>query len=154
VLLLWLQTKPAPAMRAAVLGVCAGLCFGLSATFSKPVINDLHVSIAHTAADWRTWALLGFGFTGFVIQQLSLATGQLAPAMAAVSVSNPAVSVLLGIALYHERLTRPGLHVGVAILALVAAFAGAVMITLANRETEIPGAAPDLAMTSADVAPA
>lgn len=131
-LLLWLQTGPAPAMRAAVLGVCAGLCFGLSATFSKLVINDLHLSIAHTAADWRTWALLGFGFMGFVIQQLSLATGH-------------------GIALYHERLTRPGWHVGVAILALFSAFAGAVVITLANRETEIPGAAPDLAMTSADV---
>jgi drug/metabolite transporter (DMT)-like permease len=153
VLLLWLHTKPAPATRAAVLGVCAGLYFGLSATFAKPVINDLHTSIAHTAADWRTWALLGFGFVAFLIQQLSLATGQLAPAMAAVSVSNPAVSVLLGIALYEERLTRPGWHIGVAIVALLTAFAGAVIITLANRETEIPGAARDRASSFATAPP-
>ena len=138
--LLWLRSKSSPALRAAVLGVCAGLYFGLSATFSKPVINDLHVSIGQAAGDWRTWALLGFGFIAFIIQQMSLATGQLAPAMAAVSVSNPAVSVLLGILLFDERLTRPGWHVLVAVLALIASLAGAVMITLANSETEMPGA--------------
>src|SRR5262245_20612076 len=138
-LLLWLRTKTAPALRAAVLGVCAGLFFGLSATFSKPVINDLHISLGDAATDWRTWALLGFGFMGFVVQQLSLATGQLAPAMAAVSVSNPAVSGILGIILFEERLTRPGWHVLVALTALLGALAGATMITLANRETELPG---------------
>ena len=85
-LLLWLHTKTSRALRAAVLGVCAGLFYGLSASFAKPVINDLHVSIGEAAGDWETWALLGFGFIAFVIQQMSLATGQLAPAMAAVSV--------------------------------------------------------------------
>ena len=147
-LLLWLHGKGAPALRAAVLGVCAGLFFGLSATFAKPVLNDLHVSVGEAAGDWRAWALLGFGFAGFLIQQLSLATGQLAPAMAAVSVSNPAVSVLLGILLYEERLTPPDWHIVVAFGALLAALGGAVLITLANRETEMPdgvaaGQAPD-----------
>ena len=141
VLMLWLRTKSAPALRAAVLGLCAGLLFGLSATFAKPVINDLHDGIAAAAEDWRTWALLGFGFAAFLIQQLSLATGQLAPAMAAVSVSNPAISVILGLLLFQERLTRPGWHVVVAGAALVAALGGAILITLANRETPMPGQA-------------
>jgi drug/metabolite transporter (DMT)-like permease len=139
-LLAWLRSKQAPALRAAVLGVCAGLYFGLSATFTKPVINDLHVSVAQAVGDWRTWALLGFGLVAFIIQQMSLATGQLAPAMAAVSVSNPAVSVILGIALFEEKLTRPGWHVLVAAAALIASLAGAVIITLANRETQMPDA--------------
>jgi drug/metabolite transporter (DMT)-like permease len=139
-LLLWLRVQESPAVRAAVLGVCAGLFYGLSASFAKPVINDLHVSIGEAAGDWETWALLGFGFIAFVVQQLSLATGQLAPAMAAVSVANPAVSVILGIVLFAERLTRPGWHVIVAIAALIAALGGAVLITLANRETPMPGA--------------
>jgi drug/metabolite transporter (DMT)-like permease len=142
-LLIWLRGKTAPELRAAVLGVCAGLFFGLSATFTKPVLNDLHVSIGEAAGDWRTWALLGFGFIAFVIQQLSLATGQLAPAMATVSVSNPAISVLLGIVLFDERLTRPPWHVAVAGAALLMALAGAVQITLANKETEVPQASPE-----------
>jgi len=139
-LLVWLRSKTAPALRAAVLGVCAGLFFGLSAVFTKPVLNDLHVSVGEAAGDWRTWALLGFGFVAFLIQQMSLATGQLAAAMAAVSVSNPAVSVLLGIVLYDERLTRPGWHVVVALTALLVALGGAALITLATRETEVPDA--------------
>lgn len=136
--LLWLPVKTAT-VRAAALGTCAGLLFGMSATFAKPVLADLHVGIADAASDWRTWALLGFGFAGFVIQQLSLATGQLTPAMATVSVVNPAVSVILGILLFEERLTRPGWHVVVALTALLAALAGAALITLANRETPMPG---------------
>jgi drug/metabolite transporter (DMT)-like permease len=148
-LMLWLRTKTAPSLRAAVLGLCAGLLFGLSATFAKPVINDLHSGIAAAAGDWRTWALLGFGFVAFLLQQLSLATGQLAPAMAAVSVSNPAISVILGILLFEERLTRPGWHVIVAGAALLAALGGALLITLANRETQMPGQPPvkDSALT-------
>ena len=136
--MLWLRAGTAVSVRAAVLGLCAGLLFGLSAAFAKPVIDDLHAGIAEAAGDWRTWALLGFGFAGFLIQQLSLATGQLAPAMAAVSVANPAVSVVLGILLFEERLTRPGWHVVVAAAALLAALGGAVLITLANRETTVP----------------
>ncbi|HEY7619547.1 MAG TPA: DMT family transporter [Solirubrobacteraceae bacterium] len=139
VLLLWVRRQRAPALRAAVLGGCSGLLFGLSATFDKPVINDLHVSLGDAATDLATWALLGFGFAAFLIQQLSLGTGQLAPAMAAVSVANPGVSVVLGILLYEERLTRPAWHVLVAVTALLAALAGATIITLANRETEMPG---------------
>ena len=139
VVMLSLRTGTAPSVRAAALGVCAGLLFGLAACFAKPVIDDLRDGLAAAAGDWRTWALLGFGFAAFLIQQLSLATGQLAPAMAAVSVANPAISVILGILLFEERLTRPGWHVLVAAAALLAALGGAVLITLANRETTLPG---------------
>ena len=69
--------------------------------------------------------------------------------MAAVSVSNPAVSVILGLLLFQERLTRPAWHVVVAGAALLAALGGAILITLANRETPMPGQAtgPDGART-------
>jgi drug/metabolite transporter (DMT)-like permease len=139
VLMVWQRSTSSASWRAAVLGLCSGLLAGLAAAFAKPVLNDLHSGIAEAAQDWRTWALLGFGFGGFLIQQLSLATGQLAPAMAAVSVANPGISVLLGILLYEERLTRPGWHVVVALAALLAALGGAVLITMANRETPMPG---------------
>lgn len=139
-MLLWLREKQNPALRAAVYGICAGLFFGLSAMFTKPVLKELHVSLADVIGDWRTWALLGFGFIAFLIQQMSLATGQLAPAVASVSVSNPAISVILGIILFQEKLTRPTWHILIAFLALMAALWGAVMITMANKEIEMPGA--------------
>jgi drug/metabolite transporter (DMT)-like permease len=152
-LLLWLRSKSSQALRAAVFGVCAGLFYGLSASFAKPVIDALHVGIADAAEAWQTWALLGFGLVAFVLQQLSLATGQLAPAMAAVSVANPIVSVVLGIVLFEERLTRPAWHVLVAVVALLVALAGAVLITLANRETPMPGVETTPEASRADPAP-
>ena len=118
--------------------------FGLSATFDKPVIDDLHTSLGDAATSLALLGLVGFGFIAFLIQQLSLATGQLAPAMAVVSVANPGVSAVLGILPYEERLTRPTWHVLVAIAALLVALAGATVIALANRETQMPGeVAPD-----------
>ncbi len=128
-----------PAGKAAAFGVSAGLLFGLSASFAKTTIDQLSGGVLDVLGHPELYALLGIGLTAFAIQQLSLSTGQFAPAMAAVAVANPAISVILGVALFDEKLTRPDWHVLVAALALVAAFYGAYMITAANREREVPG---------------
>lgn len=134
-----LGSRSEPSRKAAALGVAAGLWFGLSATFTKETIEQLHHGLGYTLEHPEVYGLLGFGAVAFVVQQLSLATGQLAPAMAAVSVANPIISVLLGVLLFDERLTRPWWHVLVAALALLGALYGAVQITLSNRERAMPG---------------
>ena len=126
-------------MKAATFGVSAGLLFGLSASFAKTTIDQLSGGILDVLSHPEAYALVGIGLVAFGVQQLSLSTGQFAPAMAAVAVSNPAISVVLGVLLFEESLTRPAWHVLVARLALVAAFFGAYMITAANREREMPG---------------
>jgi hypothetical protein len=115
---------------AASLALVSAMCFALAAALQQRG----QFALAHAGAAVR-------GLAGLVrlVAVLSLATGQLAPAMAAVSVANPAISVILGILLFEERLTRPGWHVVVAAAALLAALGGAVLITLANRETQLPG---------------
>lgn len=138
-LAVWRGSAGAPTAKAALFGVAAGLWFGLSATFTKPTVEQLHVSVSDVLSNPEVYGLLGFGLIAFLVQQLSLATGQLAPAMAAVSVSNPVISVLLGVLMFDERLTRPTWHVLVAALALVFAMYGAVTITLANQERKVPG---------------
>ncbi len=133
-LVVWGRRAGAATTQAAALGAAAGVLFGLSATFTKTVVEELHVSVGEVLSNWSFYGLIGFGAIAFVIQQLSLAPGRLAPAMASVSVANPVVSVLLGILLFEERLTRPAWHVVVASLALLAALWGAVMITTGNEE--------------------
>ncbi len=139
VLLVIYGTRAAPAAKAAMFGVSAGLLFGLSASFAKTTIDQLSGGILDVLSHPEFYALVGIGLVAFVIQQLSLSTGQFAPAMAAVAVSNPAISVILGVLLFQESLTRPAWHVLVAVAALIAAFYGAYMITAANREREVPG---------------
>jgi drug/metabolite transporter (DMT)-like permease len=121
-------------MKAAVYGTVAGILFGLSAALTKPTLDFLHEGIDELLSHWEPYALAIAGVLGFVLQQVSLGTGRLAPSVATVSVANPVVSMLLGIFLLDERLSRPAWHVVVACIGLGLALAGAVVISVA-RET-------------------
>jgi drug/metabolite transporter (DMT)-like permease len=127
--------------KAAVYGTVAGILFGLSAALTKPTLTYLHAGISELLSHWEPYALAIAGVVGFVLQQVSLGTGKLAPSVATVSVANPVVGILLGILLLDERLSRPAWHIIVACVGLGLALAGAVFIALARQaeeETEEP----------------
>jgi drug/metabolite transporter (DMT)-like permease len=122
--------------RAALLGTIAGLLYGLSATLMKPVVEGVHAEgLADVIAGWEFWVWAAAGIVGFFVQQLSLATGQLVPSVATVSVANPVVSVLLGALVLQERLDKtPPWHAVVAVGALCLALLGAVVISSAREK--------------------
>jgi drug/metabolite transporter (DMT)-like permease len=128
-----------PTMKAAIYGTVAGMLFGLSAALTKPVVESLHDGISELLSNWETYVLAVAGVLGFILQQVSLGTGRLAPSVATVSVANPIVGILLGILILDERLSRPAWHVVVACIGLGLALVGAVVISLA-REAK-PGTA-------------
>src|SRR4051812_15284695 len=136
-------------MKAAGYGVASGMLFGLSAALTKPTLDWLHEGVGTMLSHWEPYALAIAGVLGFVLQQVSLGTGRLAPSVATVSVANPVVSVLLGALLLDERLERPLWHVVVAFVGLGIALAGAVLISLAHEarkdEATAPGGEPSVA---------
>jgi drug/metabolite transporter (DMT)-like permease len=130
--------------RAAVYGTVAGILFGLSAALTKPALEYLHDGLEVMLTHWEPYALAIAGVLGFVLQQVSLATGKLAPSVATVSVANPIVGILVGTLLFEERWSRPGWHIALAIAGLVLALAGAVLISIATeakKETKVRGEA-------------
>ena len=76
-------------MKAAVYGTVAGILFGLSSALTKPTLDYLHESVGTMLSHWQCYALAVAGVLGFVLQQVSLGTGRLAPSVATVSVANP-----------------------------------------------------------------
>jgi len=120
-------------MKAAVYGTVAGILFGLSSSLTKPTLDFLHESVATMLSHWECYALAVAGVLGFVLQQVSLGTGRLAPSVATVSVANPIVGILIGILLLDERLSRPGWHIFLAVVGLSVALIGAVVISLARE---------------------
>jgi drug/metabolite transporter (DMT)-like permease len=136
--------------KAAVYGTVAGILFGLSAALTKPTLDYLHASIGELLSHWEPYALAVAGVLGFVLQQVSLGTGKLAPSVATVSVANPVVGILLGILLLDERLSRPAWHILVACIGLGLALVGAVVIAVAREVggkpdesvASVPGTAP------------
>ncbi len=117
-------------MKAAVYGTVAGIMFGLSSALTKPTLDFLHESVGTMLSHWECYALAVAGVLGFVLQQVSLGTGRLAPSVATVSVANPIVGILIGVLLLDERLSRPGWHVLLAVVGLSFALVGAVVISL------------------------
>jgi drug/metabolite transporter (DMT)-like permease len=131
-------------LRAGIYGTVAGILFGLSAALTKPTLDYLHAGIEELLTHWEPYALAVAGILGFVLQQISLGTGKLAPSVATVSVANPIVGILLGIVLFDERLSRPAWHVVAACIGLGLALVGAVLISLAREGSgaEDPTGAP------------
>jgi uncharacterized membrane protein len=136
-------------LKAAVLGTIAGMLYGLSATLMKPVTEGLHTDgLADVLSGWEFWVMAVAGLVGFVVQQLSLATGRLVPSVATVSVANPVVSVLLGALVLQEALDKtPAWHAVVAIGSLAFALFGAVVISSSGEEET--AAEPSVATTAA-----
>ena len=122
-----------PSMKAALYGSVAGVLFGLSASLTKPTLNYLDDGVGEMLSHWQPYVLAFVGILGFVLQQISLGTGRLAPSVATVSTVNPFVSILIGTFLLDERLSRPTWHIVVAIVGLILALGGAVVISMATE---------------------
>jgi drug/metabolite transporter (DMT)-like permease len=117
------------AEKALVLGVAAGLCFGLQAAVTKTFVGEIGGGLAGLLSSWSVYVLIASALVGFVLQQSSLKTGVLAPAMASSNSVTLFSSVLLGIAVYGERLSKAGGgHAGLASLGLAVAILGIVLL--------------------------
>ena len=142
VVLLSFGSRGGLSMKAAVYGTVAGILFGLSAALTKPTLVGLHEGVGTMLSHWYCYALALTGVLGFVLQQVSLGTGRLAPSVATVSVANPVVGILVGILLLDERLSRPAWHVVLAVIGLGVALVGAVVISLAHEAAKEETPAP------------
>jgi drug/metabolite transporter (DMT)-like permease len=136
--LIALGSRGGPSAKAAVYGTAAGILFGLSAALTKTTVEYLHEGVGVMLEHWEPYALAVAGILGFVLQQVSLGTGRLAPSVATVSVANPVVGIMIGIVLLDERLARPTWHVVVAVVSLAFALVGAVLISLSEEARKSP----------------
>ncbi|WP_432843800.1 DMT family transporter [Dactylosporangium sp. CA-092794] len=95
-----------PLVRATVVSVAAGLCFAMSAVLMKLTAEDLlERGVAATAVDWPGYILAVTTLSGLLLEQGAFATGSLSAAVAAMTITNPVASYLLGVMLF--RVTPP-----------------------------------------------
>ena len=147
--LLYMGDRGRLSFKAATNGAVSGATAGLLAVMAKPVLAQLTSGgLSAVLTDPKTYLIAVLAVLGIVFQQFGLATGKLAPTVAAGSVANPLVAVVLGAALLQEHLARPEWRVVVALAALGMALAAAVVIANAQRHDtgEVPPqAAPETA---------
>ncbi len=123
--------------KAALYGACAGVLYGLSASLCKPTVEIFGDSgLGTVLTSWEFYAFAIAGILAFVIQQISLSTGNLAASVATVSVCNPLVSIVIGTLLLDERLEEPRWHKIVAYAGLALALVGAAAISMATESAK------------------
>ncbi len=114
------------ALQAAVLAVAAGATFGLTAALMKAMTGTFSGGITGALASWQLYAMIAAGLAGMFLVQSALNAGRLVAAQPGLTLTDPVVSVLWGVLVFHERV-RAGWF-----LALAAAgallIAGAVLV--------------------------
>lgn len=98
-----------PTEHAFAVAVAAGLCFALSAVMTKLTATDLvHNGIAATAVDWPGYTLAATTLLGLLLEQEAFRSGPLPVAMAAMTITNPIASYLIGVLAFDVAVTtRP-----------------------------------------------
>jgi drug/metabolite transporter (DMT)-like permease len=116
------------AARALLFGSAAGVGFALQASVTKEFMSQLGNGIGALLTSWTIYVLIGSAVVGFVLQQSSLKTGVLAPAMASSNAVTLFASVIFGITVFGEKLSDGNTRLAPALIGLVAALAGIVLL--------------------------
>ena len=135
------------ASRALLFGMAAGFGFALQSAVTKEFVGLVGHGLAGLFGSWEIYVLIASAVSGFVLQQSALKTGVLAPAIASSNAVTLFAGVILGITVFGESLARGDGRLVPAILGLVAALAGVVL--LAGAPPPVEGSATVAAPTDA-----
>ena len=129
------------AAKALTYGAAAGLGYGLQAAVTKTFVTQLGGGAFGLLTSWSTYVLIVSAVSGFALQQSSLKTGVLAPAMASANSVTLFSSVILGMAVYGETLSKSGSsHSGAAVIGLLVAIVGIALLAGSDApEPTTPG---------------
>lgn len=123
-----------PWLAGLLVGVAAGLCHALNAVYLKLTVEDLfHGGVLATLLDWPVYGLAVTSVSGMLLVQIAFASGPLPPAVAAMSVTNPVASFVLGILAFDAPAPRdPGVLATIAISGVLIALG---VVGLANASS-------------------
>jgi drug/metabolite transporter (DMT)-like permease len=125
--------------RALLLGLAAGVSFGVSAALTKTFVHLLGSGVVPMLQHWEPYALAVAAISGLVLAQSSFQAGALAASIAALEVAEPVVAAALGIGLFQERIHTNGVVYPVGLpIAMLAMLAGVISLSRATTEDTEP----------------
>jgi drug/metabolite transporter (DMT)-like permease len=116
----------------ALLGTAAGIGYGVVAALIKQATALSHTGLLHLVTDWPIYALVAVGAATLALTQMAYRAGPLAKSMPALTVTDPAASVALGVLAFQEHLDGHVLAIALQVIGFVVMAAAATQ--LARRE--------------------
>ena len=123
--------------RAALLGAVAGIAYGMTAALMKAAIGI--GTGPHPAALLTTWPLyllVAVGGTALVVNQVAYQAGPLAASLPPITILDPVVAIILGVAVFDERLSTGAFAVVLEVLTF--AVMAVATVELARRSPADP----------------
>jgi hypothetical protein len=133
-LLAGLARRRRGALAAALFATAAGIGFGFQAAVTKEFMGQLGYGLGVILTSWTTYALIISALAGFALQQSALETGYLAPAMAASNAASLTTSVLLGVILFEETISKGQGRLPPALFALALAIFGVILLAYPQNQ--------------------
>lgn len=89
--------------RAVLLGVATGAMFGLTAALMARMSESLSGGLVGALTLWQTYAMVATGLTAMYLLQNALQAGTLVAVQPGLTLTDPIVSILWGVVVFHER---------------------------------------------------
>jgi drug/metabolite transporter (DMT)-like permease len=118
---------PRGARQAAVLSVAAGATFGLTAALMKGMTNAYARGFGALFTSWQLYGMIVAGGFAMFLVQAAMNAGRLIAAQPGLTLSDPLVSILWGVLVFHEQVRSGWFIVFAAVSGLVMASAVVVL---------------------------
>ena len=115
-------------LSAALFAAAAGIGFAFQAAVTKVWVGELGHGLSVVLTSWTTYALVVSALAGFALQQSALKTSFLAPAMAASNATTLVISVVLGVTVFDETLSKGSGRLAPTLVGLVLAVVGVAIL--------------------------
>ncbi len=121
--------------RAFLLAVVAGSCAAVAVVLTKAVVVTVPDGLGALLTTGETYGVIVIGLAGVYFEQLAYQAGELQASLPVISVLEPLLGAVLGVALLHEQLQVDG--PALALLAVIALVMTLSTVGLARSEAQL-----------------
>ena len=124
-----------------MLAVAAGSTFGLTAALMKGMTNTYARGFGALFTSWQLYGMVAAGVLGMFLVQSALNAGRLIAAQPGLTLSDPVVSILWGVLVFHEQVRGgwficPAVAGGLVMAAAVVILAHSPLLSEESEQTE------------------
>jgi drug/metabolite transporter (DMT)-like permease len=104
-----------PGRRPVMLGIAAGVAFGLTSAYMKGMTASFHAGLLGVVTTWQTYAVGVAGVAAMFLMQNALHAGRLIAAQPGLTLADPAVAMIWGLFVFKETV-RGGMWLAPALI--------------------------------------
>lgn len=116
-------------LAAVALGAATGIAFAATAALIKADTDLLAHGFTTLLSSWQLWTLIPVGAGGLLLNQLAFQAGPLPASLAAITITDPIASIIVGAITYNEQLHHGQLALAGEVIAMTVLIAAAIALT-------------------------